>query len=165
LTDPEFTERARNIRLLAIDFDGVMTDNFVYVAEDGTESVRCSRLEGFGLRRAAAAGVHCVIVSTEENPVVSARAKKLGIACKQGISNKVAALEILLAELGLSFEDAAFIGNDINDRELLGRVQLPVLVADAHEDLDGMEAFRTRRPGGQGAVRELCDAIAAARGG
>ncbi|WP_213272823.1 haloacid dehalogenase [Hyphomonas sp.] len=165
LTHPEFAERARKVRLLAIDFDGVMTDNYVYVSEDGTEVVRCSRLEGYGLRRAMAAGVHCVIISTEENPVVSARARKLKIACHQGVEDKVAALEALLSEHGFGFQDAAFIGNDINDLGVLGKVHLPVIVADAHEDLDTLTAFRTLKPGGQGAVREVCDAIAAAKGG
>jgi 3-deoxy-D-manno-octulosonate 8-phosphate phosphatase (KDO 8-P phosphatase) len=162
LSDPEFAARAAKIKLFGIDFDGVMTDNRVYVFENGQEAVVCSRLEGYGLRRVAAAGVRCVIVSTEENPVVSARAAKLKIPCHQNIPDKVVAFQSILDAYGLTHEQAAFIGNDINDLELLKRVGLPIIVADAHEDLDGLHAFRTRRKGGDGAVREACDAIAAA---
>ena len=160
---PEFARRAARIRLLGIDFDGVMTDNNVYVFEDGREAVRCSRLEGYGLRRAAAAGVHSFILSTEANPVVSRRAEKLKIDCVQNCLDKVIAFRQIVQQRGLSMDEAAFIGNDVNDLELLKLVGLPVIVADAHEDLDDLGAFRTRRKGGDGAVRELCDAIAIVR--
>jgi 3-deoxy-D-manno-octulosonate 8-phosphate phosphatase (KDO 8-P phosphatase) len=160
LTDPGFAERARNIRILGIDFDGVMTDNRVYVFEDGREAVVCSRLEGYGLRRATAAGVYCFIMSTEKNGVVSMRAKKLEIDCQQDVPDKVEAFERLLSARGLSLNQAAFIGNDVNDLGVLQRVGLPVIVADAHEALDELSAFRTTRRGGDGAVREVCDAIA-----
>jgi YrbI family 3-deoxy-D-manno-octulosonate 8-phosphate phosphatase len=161
--NPEFARRASRVRLLGIDFDGVMTDNTVYVFEDGREAVRCSRLEGYGLRRAAAMDVHCFILSTEANPVVTARARKLKIACQQGIPDKVIAFRKVLEQRGLAMEEAAFIGNDVNDVELLKLVGLPAIVADAHEDLDALGCFRTRRRGGDGAVREFCDAIAAAK--
>lgn len=161
--NPEFFDLAKNVRILGIDFDGVMTDNTVYVFEDGREAVRCSRLEGYGLRRAAATGVHCFILSTEANPVVSARARKLKIACVQDCADKVEAFMQMLAKHELTMSEAAFIGNDVNDLDLLKRVGLPVIVADAHEDLDALGAFRTQRRGGDGAVRELCDAIASAR--
>jgi len=163
LDDPRFAERAAGVRLLGIDFDGVMTDNSVYVFEDGREAVRCSRLEGYGLRRLIAAGAEPVIVSTEANGVVAARARKLNIACIQDVPDKVAAMEALLRERALHWRDAGFIGNDVNDLAVLQRVGLPVVVADAHECvcIDGV--FRTARRGGEGAVRELCDAIAAVK--
>ncbi len=161
--NPDFANRAARVRLLGIDFDGVMTDNMVYVFEDGREGVRCSRLEGYGLRRAAAAGVHCFILSTELNPVVTRRAEKLKIECIQNCPDKVIAFTEMLRIHGVSMEEAAFIGNDVNDLELLKLVGLPAIVSDAHEDLDGLGAFRTRRKGGDGAVRELCDAIAMVR--
>jgi YrbI family 3-deoxy-D-manno-octulosonate 8-phosphate phosphatase len=163
LDHPSFAERAARVRLLGVDFDGVMTDNTVYVFEDGREAVRCSRLEGYGLRRLIAAGAEPVIVSTEANAVVSARARKLGIAGIQDVPCKVAAMETLLSTRGFGWRDAAFIGNDVNDLEVLRRVGLPVVVADAHEAvcIDGV--FRTTRRGGDGALRELCDAIAAVK--
>jgi 3-deoxy-D-manno-octulosonate 8-phosphate phosphatase (KDO 8-P phosphatase) len=165
LDDPEFAARARDVEILGIDFDGVMTDNKVYVFEDGREAVVCSRLEGYGLRAAAATGVYCFIMSTEENPVVTARAKKLKIDCQQNIPDKVAAFTKVLEERGLSFAQAAFIGNDTNDKGVLELVHLPISVSDSHEVLDTIETFRTKRVGGNGAVREACDAIAQARSG
>jgi YrbI family 3-deoxy-D-manno-octulosonate 8-phosphate phosphatase len=163
LDHPSFAERAQRVRLLGVDFDGVMTDNSVYVFEDGREAVRCSRLEGYGLRRLIAAGAEPVIVSTETNAVVGARARKLNVACIQDVADKVAAMEALLGERGLDWRQAAFIGNDVNDLDVLRRVGLPVIVADAHECacIDGV--FRTVRRGGDGAVREVCDAIAAVK--
>ena len=163
LDDPEFARRAANIRIFGIDFDGVMTDNKVYLFEDGREAVVCSRLEGYGLRAAAAADVYCFILSTERNPVVSARARKLQIDCMQDIPDKVEAFSQILAARGLTYAQAAFIGNDVNDFGLLKEVALPIAVSDAHEALNAIETFRTRRRGGDGAVREACDAIAAAR--
>lgn len=159
-----FLGRARGIEILGIDFDGVMTDNRVYVFEDGREAVVCSRLEGYGLRRAAAAGVYCFILSTEQNPVVSRRAEKLNLDCIQGSDDKVAAFEVVLKQRNLSFSQAAFIGNDVNDAELLKRVALPVIVADAHPSVHALTPFRTLKRGGDGAVRELCDSIAIAKG-
>jgi 3-deoxy-D-manno-octulosonate 8-phosphate phosphatase (KDO 8-P phosphatase) len=163
LDHPSFADRAARARLLGIDFDGVMTDNTVYVFEDGREAVRCSRLEGYGLRRLIAAGAEPVIVSTEANGVVGSRARKLDIACIQNVPDKVAAMQQLIADRALDWREAAFIGNDVNDLGVLQRVGLPVVVADAHECvcLDGV--FRTTRRGGEGAVRELCDAIAAVK--
>lgn len=163
LDDPRFAAKVAHVRLLGIDFDGVMTDNTVYVFEDGREAVRCSRFEGYGLRRLIAAGAEPVIVSTEENGVVTARARKLKIACVQNVADKIAAMGELLAARGLDWDAAAFIGNDVNDLGVLERVGLAAVVADAHEDVCRAGFFRTRRRGGEGAVRELCDAIAAAK--
>jgi 3-deoxy-D-manno-octulosonate 8-phosphate phosphatase (KDO 8-P phosphatase) len=163
LIDPQecgFAAAALPVRLIGLDFDGVMTDNMVYVFEDGREAVRCSRFEGYGLRRAIKAGAEPVILSTEKNPIVSARARKLEIACLQNVENKVEAFGRLLNERGLNWREGAFIGNDVNDLELLCKVGLPAMVADAHEDLDGYGFFQTKRLGGNGAVREFCDAIA-----
>ncbi|ANP46833.1 KdsC family phosphatase [Candidatus Viadribacter manganicus] len=158
--NPSFATKAAQVRLLALDFDGVMTDNSVYVFEDGREAVRCSRLEGYGLRRLSAAGAEPFIISTEANGVVTARANKLKIDCTQNVPDKVAALIGLMAERGLDWPQVAFLGNDINDLEALSSVGLAVIVADAHECVQNKGFFRTRRNGGDGAVRELCDAIA-----
>lgn len=157
-----FVKIANNIKILGIDFDGVMTDNRVYVFEDGREAVVCSRLEGYGLRRAMAAGVYVFILSTEKNSVVSARAKKLDIDCYQDIADKVDAYAKILEQRGLDFSCAGFIGNDINDKAILQRVALPIIVNDSHEVLDDLAAFRTLKRGGDGAVREACDALATA---
>jgi 3-deoxy-D-manno-octulosonate 8-phosphate phosphatase (KDO 8-P phosphatase) len=158
--NPRFAAKAARVKLVGLDFDGVMTDNTVYVFDDGREAVRCSRLEGYGLRRLIAAGAEPFIISTEVNGVVTARAKKLNIGCIQDVSDKVAAMSELLAARGLDWSEAAFLGNDVNDTEVLSRVGLPAIVADAHECVQGRGFFETRRQGGGGAVREFCDAIA-----
>jgi 3-deoxy-D-manno-octulosonate 8-phosphate phosphatase (KDO 8-P phosphatase) len=155
--------RLRAVKLVVFDFDGVFTDNTVYVSQDGVESVRCWRSDGLGLTRLAAAGVHTAIVSTEKNPVVGARARKLGVRCVQGCDDKLAAVRALAEEHAIALADVAFVGNDINDLDCLRAVGLPVVVQDAHPDVLDAAMHRTTAPGGRGAVREVCDAIVAAR--
>ncbi len=124
--------RIRRVRLVAFDFDGVFTDNSVYVSQDGTEAVRCNRSDGLGLRKLEALNLLPIIVSTEVNPVVTARGKKLGIRVIQGCNDKRATLDELVAELGIALENVAFVGNDINDLSCLSAVGLPMVVQDAH---------------------------------
>lgn len=151
------------IRLVVFDFDGVFTDNTVYVTQDGVESVRCWRGDGLGLARLKDAGIEPVIVSTETNPVVSARARKLGVRCVQGCSDKLAAVRALAADAGADLAAVAFVGNDINDLGCLEAVGVPIVVQDAHPDVRSAARYRTTLPGGRGAVREVCDAVVAAR--
>ena len=147
----------RNIRLVAFDFDGVFTDNTVYVFEDGREAVRCTRSDGIGLNKLRAHGIETVIISTEPNPVVSARSRKLKIDCIQNCEDKLHALGQLLSKLGLTFEQVAFVGNDINDLSVLTAVGLPIIVSDAHPDVVSYARYQTKAAGGYGAVREVCD--------
>jgi 3-deoxy-D-manno-octulosonate 8-phosphate phosphatase (KDO 8-P phosphatase) len=154
---PELAELIRSIRLVAFDFDGVFTDNMVYVFEDGREAVRCSRADGLGLRKLDRAGIQSVILSTETNPVVTVRSHKLGIRCLQGCENKQTALQQLLAEAGLSLAQAAFVGNDENDAGCLRHVALPIVVRDAHPSVAPLARYQTETRGGCGAVREVCD--------
>jgi 3-deoxy-D-manno-octulosonate 8-phosphate phosphatase (KDO 8-P phosphatase) len=155
--------RFRAVKLVVFDFDGVFTDNTVYVSQDGVESVRCWRSDGLGLSKLKQAGIPAVIVSTETNPVVTARSNKLVIRCIQGCDDKLAAVRALADEHGLTLADVAFVGNDINDLACLQAVGLPIVVHDAHPDVAGAGAYRTTAPGGRGAVREVCDAIISAR--
>jgi 3-deoxy-D-manno-octulosonate 8-phosphate phosphatase (KDO 8-P phosphatase) len=158
----ELARRLQAVRLLAFDFDGVFTDNTVYVSENGSETVRCWRGDGLGLARLRQLGLHLVIISTEVNPVVTARSRKLNIRCAQGVPDKRAALVLLLEELNLTPDEAAFVGNDVNDLACLTEVGLPIVVQDAHPDVVGVAAYQTRAGGGRGAVREVCDLLAAA---
>jgi YrbI family 3-deoxy-D-manno-octulosonate 8-phosphate phosphatase len=145
------------IRLVAFDFDGVFTDNMVYVFQDGTEAVRCFRSDGIGLHKLSRLGVETVIISTEANPVVSARAQKLKIRCIQNCQDKRAALEDIAHEKKISLQEVAFVGNDVNDLACLECVALPIVVQDAYPEVVRTALYQTRRPGGQGAVREICD--------
>jgi YrbI family 3-deoxy-D-manno-octulosonate 8-phosphate phosphatase len=158
--DPDLETRIRRTRLLGFDFDGVFTDNAVYVFEDGREAVRCYRGDGLGLRRLEALGVLPVIVSSETNPVVLARSRKLQVRCIHGCPDKVAAMEALAAEQNLPLDRVGFVGNDINDAAVLARVGLAIVVQDAHPDVLALAHYRTQRPGGYGAVREVCDLFA-----
>lgn len=146
-----------SVRLIAFDFDGVFTDNTVQVNQDGVESVRCWRSDGLGLARVAGVGVATFIISTERNPVVTARARKLGLPCKQGVEDKAAAILETCAELGIPPAATLFVGNDINDIPAFQAVGLPVAVADAYPEVLPHVRLRTQRPGGLGAVREVCD--------
>ena len=147
----------RCIRLVAFDFDGVFTDNAVYVLEDGTEAVRCFRSDGIGLQKLKNLGIETVIISTEANPVVSARAHKLKIRCIQDCQDKRAVLEDIAQEKKIALAQVAFVGNDINDLPCLECVGLPIAVQDAYQDVLAVALFQTKRPGGRGAVREICD--------
>jgi YrbI family 3-deoxy-D-manno-octulosonate 8-phosphate phosphatase len=150
-------QRIRSTRLVAFDFDGVFTDNQVYVFADGSEAVCCSRADGIGLQKLKRLGVDTVIVSTEANPIVGVRARKLGIECVQGCADKCVSLRTLAKEKGLELGNIAFVGNDLNDRECLLQVGLPIVVQDAHPDVAGLGLYRTKTAGGRGAVREVCD--------
>ena len=156
-------ERFASVRLVVFDFDGVFTDNTVYVSQDGIESVRCWRGDGIGLARLKQAGVETAIISTEINPVVAARSRKLSMRCVQGCDQKLTALQALAGELGVTLDQVAFVGNDINDVTCLRVVGLPIVVRDAHPDAMACAQYCTAMPGGGGAVREVCDLIVAAR--
>jgi 3-deoxy-D-manno-octulosonate 8-phosphate phosphatase (KDO 8-P phosphatase) len=155
--DSILQESIRKIRLAAFDFDGVFTDNMVYVLQDGSEVVRCNRGDGIGLQKLKKMGIETVIISTEANPVVSARAQKLKIRCFQNCEDKRNTLEKLTGELGISLDEVAFVGNDINDLPCLNLVGLPIVVNDAHPDVVSIARYQTRNAGGDGAVREVCD--------
>lgn len=157
--DPGIRERLASIRLAVFDFDGVFTDNTVYVHQDGTEMVRCWRSDGLGLRKLERLAIGTLILSTETNPVVSARAAKLRITCVQGLDDKCAALEQAARERGVPLAQTCFVGNDINDSECLRRAGLAVVVADAHDDVVPLAHYQTRARGGRGAVREVCDLL------
>ena len=158
--DSELAREIALVRFVVFDFDGVFTDNHVYVSQDGTEMVRCWRGDGLGLRALERLGVGTAIISTETNPVVTARSKKLKIECTQGCEDKLVALDELRARHGLERHQLAFVGNDINDKTCLEAVGLPIVVGDAHESVLSLARYRTKAMGGRGAVREVCDLIA-----
>ena len=154
-----------SVTFVVFDFDGVMTDNRVLVAEDGRESVFCSRADGLGVQLLDRAGVGCLILSTETNPVVSARAAKLGVDCVQGlgVDGKGGALRRIIGGRGLDPAAVAYVGNDVNDVECLGLVGVPICVADAWPAARRAARYVTARRGGDGAVREVCDLLLEAR--
>lgn len=158
ITD-EVKKIIQNIRLVVFDFDGVMTDNRVYVSENGEESVSCWRSDGLGLSKLHRLGLPIWVVSTEKNKVVSMRCKKLQIDCIQGCDDKHAALMKLVKQFDCSLDDVLYMGNDINDIDCLQAVGLPVVVQDAYPEVVKLAKFQTQKAGGFGAVREICDLI------
>jgi N-acylneuraminate cytidylyltransferase len=147
------------IDLVVLDFDGVLTDNAVLVDQDGREVVRAHRGDGWGLARLRDAGIPVAVLSTEKNPVVAARCEKLGIPYVQDVADKEAGLRVLLEERGARADHTIFVGNDVNDLGALRIAGLPVVVADAHPEAMRAARLVLTRPGGQGAVRELCDML------
>ncbi len=152
-------QQLQQVQLVVFDFDGVFTNNTVLVSQQGVESVQCWRSDGLGLSRLKQIGVHLYIVSTEENPVVMVRANKLKVPCVQGVADKALAIKTICHELSVNLKNTLFMGNDINDIPAFQVVGFPVAVADAYEEVDPYVLFKTKKPGGFGAVRELCDMI------
>jgi 3-deoxy-D-manno-octulosonate 8-phosphate phosphatase (KDO 8-P phosphatase) len=149
----------REIGLVVLDFDGVFTDNRVWVNERGEESVACWRGDGIGLRRLDEVDVPYVIVSTEPNTVVARRAEKLRARCVHGVDDKLGVVRAEAEAAGVPLERVAYVGNDINDATCLEVVGLPVVPADAWPEVVPLARWVLERPGGHGCVRELCDAV------
>ena len=152
------TELAQ-IRFAVFDFDGVFTDNRVWTNERGEESVACWRGDAMGLRRLDEVGVDYLILSTETNDAVGARARKIRAACVQGVEDKVPILREEAARRGVSIEETAYVGNDVNDAGCLEVVGLPVVPADAWREVVSLAQVVLERRGGYGCVREFCDAV------
>jgi YrbI family 3-deoxy-D-manno-octulosonate 8-phosphate phosphatase len=152
-----------DIDLLVLDFDGVLTDDGVLVDQHGTESVRCHRGDGLGIARLRESGVEVVVLSTETNPVVTARCRKLRIEAIQACHDKLAALRELAGGRQLQARRVAYMGNDVNDLACLNWVGMPIAVADAPPEIRAVCRLVTTRSGGRGAVRQVADWILAAR--
>jgi YrbI family 3-deoxy-D-manno-octulosonate 8-phosphate phosphatase len=147
------------IKLIVYDFDGVMTDNKVYVDQNGKEMVRVNRADGLGVTQIKKLGILQLIISTEKNSVVSARAKKLVIPCLRGIDNKTDALKNYCLENNIELRQVAFVGNDINDKEAMDTVGITLCPADAHDSIKAISDHVLKTKGGDGVIRELLDLI------
>ena len=153
-----------HVQLIFFDFDGVFTDNAVYVDQNGVESVRCSRGDGLGVSLLRRCSVPMYILSTESNPVVSARAQKLGIKAFQSCGNKKDFLIDFFSKSEFSPKNMAYVGNDLNDFEAMLFAGCSVCPADAHPRIVEIADIQLTRAGGHGAVREFCEMLAEAQG-
>ena len=152
------------IRLLVLDVDGVLTDGRLYYGPVGEQHKVFHVRDGYGIKALQAAGVTVAVISGRNSRAVARRCADLGIGeVAQGIDDKAAAFEALLARLGVAAADCACIGDDTPDVPLMKRVGFAIAVADAHADARAAAHRRTRLPGGHGAVREACDWLLAAR--
>jgi len=149
----------QNVKLVIFDFDGVFTDNKVITSENGNESVICWRSDGIGLSRIVKLGVKVAIVSTESNAVVSVRASKLKIPCFQNVENKAIIVDEICDKWKVDLKKTMFVGNDINDIPALEKVGFPVGVADSYPEIYPHIIYKTKKNGGYGAVREICDLL------
>ncbi len=147
------------VRLLVMDFDGVLTDNRVWVDQDGREAVMAYRSDSMGLKRLMAHGVETLILSTEVNRVVAARAQKMGVPVLHGVDDKAERLRQYLAERQIDPHTVVFLGNDFNDTPCFPLVGCAVAVADAQPEALREADLVLERTGGHGAVRELCDLL------
>ncbi len=148
-----------NIDLIIYDFDGVMTNNKVFFSQNGEESVVVSRADGMGIELFKKKGINQVIISTEPNPIVTLRAKKLEIDVMQNIKDKKEAVIKLCENMNYDPSKIIFIGNDINDLEAMKYVGIPIAPSDAHNDIFSIARHITKAKGGDGVIRELFDFI------
>lgn len=145
----------KSIKCLAYDFDGVMTDNRVLIMEDGCEAVYVNRSDGLAVSKFKGLGICQVIISTETNPVVRARAQKLGIAAVCGAEDKGEILLKYCKEIGISAEEVMFIGNDVNDISAMNLAGIKGAPADAEKEVLEMADWISEKGGGRGVIRDL----------
>ena len=141
-----------------------MTNNKVYVNQDGTETIQVSRADGLGVSEIRKMGFEQIIISTETNPIVSVRAKKLGINCLQGIENKKVALISYCKDKKFNLENVVYVGNDINDKEVMETVGLRFCPNDSHDSIKKISNHILKANGGDGVIRELLDFIIKQKG-
>lgn len=153
----EFFEKLKDIQCIAYDFDGVMTDNRVLVDENGKEAVFVNRSDGYAISRFKKMGFLQVIVSTERNPVVVARAKKLEIDYYCAVDDKGSVLNEYCKKKKIDIKKVLFIGNDLNDLSAFCVAGLTGTPCDACEDIKKRASWVFQRKGGDGVVRELFD--------
>jgi N-acylneuraminate cytidylyltransferase len=151
------------VDLVVFDFDGVMTDDRVYVNQDGIEMVAANRRDGMGINLLQKAGFRMIVLSSERNPVVEARCRKLNLPVIQGVDEKSSVLKKYLFDHNINPEQVIYIGNDINDLPCFPEVGCAFAVADAHPVALRQADVVLRHNGGQGAVREVCDLLLQSR--
>lgn len=157
-------ERARRIRLLVLDVDGVLTDGRIHMSAGGEEIKVFHVRDGSGIVALQRAGVAVAVISGRDSAAVTRRAGELGIAhVRQGVGDKGAELAALMGALGLGAAEVACVGDDTPDLPMLEMAGLAIAVADAHGALAPVVHWTTTAAGGRGAVREVCDLLISAR--
>lgn len=158
-------ERAANVKLVAFDVDGVLTDGGLYIGDNGVEYKAFYSRDGHGMRMLMDSGIAVGIITGRESQLVTDRMNALGVShVYQGRREKGPAFESLMRETGLSSEQIAFVGDDVMDLPVMKRAGLAVAVADAHPLVVEHAHWRTPSPGGRGAVRDVCELVMQAHG-
>ena len=147
--------RPFKVALMLFDFDGVLTDNRVWVSQDGSEAVSCNRSDGLGFNLLRGAGIPCMIVSTENNPVVKHRGKKLRVPVMQSVSDKGEAVRKICRNRRIDPKHVAFVGNDLNDLPAMKLTGFRLCPSDAAQEVKRLCTHVLRAKGGRGVVREI----------
>ncbi len=158
LTREQFVQKLGSIKLLALDVDGVLTDDKIYFGPDGFEMKQFNISDGFFMVLAMRSGLELAIVSGRHSPATDTRMKDLGVKhVLQGMKDKVKMIEPLLNDLGVSFDRVAFMGNELLDIKLARKVALPIGPSDGSPLFLDIASYVTSKPGGNGAVREVLE--------
>lgn len=160
ISESELRSRLFQVKLLALDVDGVLTDGGLYYTERGEEMKRFNIKDGQGLKLLMQSGVEVAIITAKSSLSTAYRAKDLGIIHTYlGVKDKLSTLNRLCEKLSLSLSQVAYVGDDINDLEVMQAVGCPLTVADAMTINQASAMYITKLAGGQGAVREICDIL------
>jgi len=159
MNNSKFFVLIKDVDLVVYDFDGVMTDNRVIIFQNGVEAVIVNRADGLGVDRLRALGIPQLILSTETNPVVKARAAKLKLEVIGSCKDKATALKIYCKKNDYDLHKVLYVGNDLNDLEVMKTVGVPVAPADAHPDIKAIAKLITHAKGGEGVIKELAECL------
>ena len=160
ISDTELQSRLSQLKLLALDVDGILTDGGLYYTETGEVCKKFNVKDGKGIKLLMQSGIEVAIISANDSAATMYRAQKLGIVnCFTGVGEKLVVLKNLCQKLDLSLSEVAYMGDDLNDLPVLKAVGLPLTVADAIPENRAVAAYVTELTGGQGAVREVCNLL------
>ena len=160
LQEREIRERARGVRMIVFDVDGVLTDGSLFYGDDGQEYKAFNSRDGHGIKMLRASGVEPAIITGRTSQVVLFRARNLGVVhLFQGADDKLAAFEKLLASVNLAAAQIAYMGDDLVDLPVLRRCGLAISVPDAPDEVKARSHYITRAGAGRGAAREACELI------
>ena len=159
LTKEQFLERLASIKLLTLDTDGVLTDGGLYFTDDGTGAMSIDP-SGLGIQRLQTSGVKVAIITASSTPAIAHRGHRLGVdyvflECE----DKLATIVRICDEMGIDLNQVGHVGDDLNDLPVFGAVGCPMTVIDATDEVLSAALFITKKKGGEGAVREVCDLI------
>ncbi|GAB4344720.1 MAG: 3-deoxy-manno-octulosonate-8-phosphatase KdsC [Gammaproteobacteria bacterium] len=158
-------DKARHVRLIIFDVDGVLTDGSLLFSEAGEELKLFNARDGHGIKMAQRSGIEIAVLSGRRSPAVEKRMAGLGVRhLYQGLEEKVPAFETLIAELGVTPDQTAYVGDDVIDLPVMSRVGLAIAVQDAHPLVRQHAHWQTSQPGGRGAAREVCELVLEAQG-
>jgi 3-deoxy-D-manno-octulosonate 8-phosphate phosphatase (KDO 8-P phosphatase) len=161
----EVAERARRLRLMVFDVDGVLTDGTLWYGREGEALKGFHAFDGHGIKMLAASGVACALLSGRSSPAVSVRAAELGIAhVLQGIDDKNKEYDSLLKRLGFRYEEAGFMGDELVDLPVLTRCGFAAAPGEAPEAVRSRVHYVAAAPAGRGAAREVCEVLMRAQG-